>query len=79
MKNPQPLFACVMSPTRYPIIHFSFLIFFKKLLINKILRELAVQIARHFEGLGAVIGVKCVVIVGGLGTTFQFFFSFKLT
>jgi len=29
-------------------------------------RELAIQIAKHFEGLGSMIGVKCAVIVGGI-------------
>jgi ATP-dependent RNA helicase DDX47/RRP3 len=43
-QNPQPFFACIMSPTR----------------------ELAIQIAKHFEALGAIINVKCVVTVGGI-------------
>lgn len=29
-------------------------------------RELAIQIAEQFEGLGSVIGVKCAVVVGGV-------------
>jgi ATP-dependent RNA helicase DDX47/RRP3 len=29
-------------------------------------RELAIQIAKQFEALGSVIGVKCAVIVGGI-------------
>nr|XP_023890162.1 DEAD-box ATP-dependent RNA helicase 10-like [Quercus suber]XP_023890163.1 DEAD-box ATP-dependent RNA helicase 10-like [Quercus suber]XP_023890164.1 DEAD-box ATP-dependent RNA helicase 10-like [Quercus suber]POE63878.1 dead-box atp-dependent rna helicase 10 [Quercus suber] len=29
-------------------------------------RELAIQIAEHFEALGACIGVKCAVLVGGI-------------
>ncbi|KAJ3205981.1 ribosomal RNA processing protein [Entophlyctis luteolus] len=41
---PQPLFACVMAPTR----------------------ELAFQISETFEGLGAKIGVRCAVVVGGM-------------
>lgn len=44
MKNPQPYFACVMSPTR----------------------ELAIQIAKQFEALGSIIGVRSAVIVGGV-------------
>ncbi|KAI7824569.1 P-loop containing nucleoside triphosphate hydrolase protein [Kickxella alabastrina] len=43
-KNPSPLFACVMAPTR----------------------ELAYQIAETFEALGAGIGARCTVIVGGM-------------
>ncbi|KAJ3411572.1 ribosomal RNA processing protein [Chytridiales sp. JEL 0842] len=42
--NPQPLFACVMAPTR----------------------ELAIQISEQFEALGATIGVRSAVIVGGM-------------
>jgi len=34
-------------------------------------RELAIQIAKHFEGLGATIGVKCVVTVGGMDSMNQ--------
>ncbi|KAJ3267751.1 putative ATP-dependent RNA helicase ddx47 [Borealophlyctis nickersoniae] len=41
---PQPLFACVMAPTR----------------------ELAFQISEQFEALGSTIGVRCVVLVGGM-------------
>jgi ATP-dependent RNA helicase DDX47/RRP3 len=44
LEKPQPLFACVLSPTR----------------------ELAIQIAEQFEALGSGIGVKCVVVVGGV-------------
>ncbi len=44
LKNPQPLFACILSPTR----------------------ELAVQIADQCEALGASIGVRCAVVVGGI-------------
>jgi ATP-dependent RNA helicase DDX47/RRP3 len=29
------------------------------------------QIAKHFEGLGAIIGVKCAVIVGGMDSMVQ--------
>ena len=29
-------------------------------------RELAIQIAEQFEGLGSIIGVKCAVVVGGV-------------
>ena len=31
------------------------------------IRELAIQISEQFEALGSTIGVKCVVIVGGMG------------
>ena len=44
LDNPQPYFACVMSPTR----------------------ELCVQIAQQFEALGALIGLRTAVLVGGL-------------
>lgn len=44
LEKPQPLFACVLSPTR----------------------ELAIQIAEQIEALGSGIGVKCVVVVGGV-------------
>lgn len=44
LEKPQPLFACVLSPTR----------------------ELAIQIAEQFEALGAGIGLKCAVVVGGI-------------
>ena len=44
LENPQPFFACVMSPTR----------------------ELCLQIATQFEALGATVGLKCAVLVGGL-------------
>lgn len=44
LEKPQPLFACVLSPTR----------------------ELAIQIAEQFEAVGSGIGVKCVVVVGGV-------------
>lgn len=44
LEKPQPLFACVLSPTR----------------------ELAIQISEQFEALGSGIGVKCVVVVGGV-------------
>lgn len=44
LETPQPLFACVLAPTR----------------------ELAIQIAEQIEALGAEIGVRCAVIVGGI-------------
>ena len=44
LEKPQPLFACVLAPTR----------------------ELALQIAEQFEALGAVIGLRCAVVVGGV-------------
>lgn len=44
LENPQPLYACVLAPTR----------------------ELAIQIAEQIEALGADIGVRCAVIVGGI-------------
>ncbi len=34
-------------------------------------RELAIQIAKQFEALGAIIGVRCAVIVGGIDTMTQ--------
>jgi len=34
-------------------------------------RELAIQIAKQFEALGAIIGVKCAVIVGGIDPMIQ--------
>jgi ATP-dependent RNA helicase DDX47/RRP3 len=47
LRNPQPLFAVIISPAR----------------------ELAVQIAKHLEALGSTIGVKCAVVIGGMGKT----------
>lgn len=44
LEKPQPMFACVLAPTR----------------------ELAIQISEQFEALGADIGVKCAVVVGGV-------------
>ena len=49
LNNPQPMFACVMSPTR----------------------ELCVQIAEQFEALGALIGLRTAVLVGGLDMVAQ--------
>ena len=49
LENPQPLFACVMSPTR----------------------ELCVQIAEQFEAIGALIGLRTAVLVGGLDMVSQ--------
>jgi len=44
LADPQPLFACILAPTR----------------------ELAIQISEQCEALGASIGVRCAVIVGGV-------------
>lgn len=44
LDSPQPVFACVLSPTR----------------------ELALQIGEQFSALGSEIGVKCLVLVGGV-------------
>ena len=49
LDNPQPYFACVMSPTR----------------------ELCVQIAEQFEAIGALIGLRTAVLVGGLDMVSQ--------
>ena len=49
LDNPQPYFACVMSPTR----------------------ELCVQIAEQFEAIGALIGLRTAVLVGGLDMVAQ--------
>eukprot|EP00347_Sterkiella_histriomuscorum_P007721 403347814 len=49
LDNPQPFFACVMSPTR----------------------ELCVQIAEQFEAIGAGIGLRTAVLVGGLDMVSQ--------
>lgn len=49
LDNPQPFFACVMSPTR----------------------ELCVQIAEQFEAIGALIGLRTAVLVGGLDMVSQ--------
>lgn len=49
LDNPQPFFACVMSPTR----------------------ELCVQIAEQFEAIGALIGLRSAVLVGGLDMVSQ--------
>ena len=49
LENPQPYFACVMSPTR----------------------ELCVQIAEQFEAIGALIGLRTAVLVGGLDMVSQ--------
>lgn len=47
--SPQPLFACILAPTR----------------------ELAIQIAETVEALGADIGVRCAVVVGGVDMVAQ--------
>jgi ATP-dependent RNA helicase DDX47/RRP3 len=59
IKEPSPIFACILCPTRY----FNLLKFDN-------LRELAFQISKHLTALGSVVGVKAAVIVGGMGKNF---------
>jgi ATP-dependent RNA helicase DDX47/RRP3 len=57
MAEPQGLFACILAPTRY--VHS----YYGRELIES---ELAFQISEHFEALGAHIGVRSTVVVGGV-------------
>jgi ATP-dependent RNA helicase DDX47/RRP3 len=60
-EDPKPLYACVLAPTRYIISHD-----FYSGSNTTSRRELAYQIQKQFEALGANLGVRCCVIVGGL-------------
>ncbi|KAG0497581.1 hypothetical protein HPP92_002272 [Vanilla planifolia] len=57
LDNPQPFFACILSPTRFVDYITSCTVF---------LKELAIQISQQFEALGSAIGLKCSVLVGGI-------------
>jgi ATP-dependent RNA helicase DDX47/RRP3 len=57
---PQPLFACVLAPTR------CVRSFMPSRPTHSTCRELAYQISDQFTALGSTIGVRCAVIVGGM-------------
>jgi len=66
--DPQPFFACVMAPTRYPPL-FDPRVTTVSHKINPLhvcVRELAFQIAEQFEALGGPIGVRTTVLIGGV-------------
>lgn len=60
-EKPQPLFACVLAPTRR-----AYLDQYPTLSAKDVCRELAYQISEQFTALGSTIGVRCAVIVGGM-------------
>lgn len=73
LDNPSPLFALVLTPTRYGPFeinnrhlcqqwHYWVVADFNSLDSS----ELAFQIGEQFDALGATIGAKCAVVVGGV-------------
>jgi len=68
MAKPQGLFAVVLAPTR---LDRSEIRDANCNFTKPIIRELAIQISEDFEALGANIGVKTAVIVGGMDVMSQ--------
>lgn len=63
-EDPKPLYACVIAPTRY--LNFDLSDMHPPTLPLTFLSELAFQIQKQFEALGANLGVRCCVIIGGV-------------
>lgn len=78
-EDPKPMFACVLAPTRCVLIAVASLRALAPRLLRsmltcatltvplrRLLSELAYQIAQQIDGLGATIGVRTAVVVGGM-------------
>src|SRR5258706_11421561 len=63
-EDPKPLYACVIAPTRH--VNHYLLDLYLPIFPLTFITELAFQIQKQFEALGANLGVRCCVIIGGV-------------